>query len=170
MKKKPRQQVNAGRRKLMSTVAAAGGFVALAAAGVRAQPEGGEETLRFPGDAPDNRVVYQFNKAEAEYHDAVIFSVGAMLRQYQDNISIVVTAIGPGIHILLKKPQRPVSQLIREKVESLHQYGVAFHACGNTLKALKLTDKDVLPFVKVVEVGAADLMELQQQGYAYISW
>lgn len=157
--------VDGVRRKVLAVVAA-GGLLALP---VRAQ-EKESEALRFPGDPPENLVVYQFNKGDADYHDHVIFSVGAMLRQYGDNIKIVVTAIGPGIHILLKKPGRPVSQNIREKVASLAEYGVEFHACGNTLKSLNLTEKDLLPFAKLVEVGAADLMELQKKGYAYISW
>lgn len=157
--------VNAVRRKLLAGLAA-GGLLALPA---RAQ-EKDAESLRFPGDPPENLVVYQFNKADADYHDHVIFSVGAMLRQYGDNIKIVVTAIGPGIHILLKQPKRPVSETIREKVASLADYGVEFHACGNTLKSLNMTEKDLLPFAKLVEVGASDLMELQKKGYAYISW
>ncbi len=158
--------VNGARRKLLAALAA-GGLLALPAA--RAQEKEGEG-LRFPGDSPENLVVYQFNKADAEYHDHVIFSVGAMLRQYGDNIKIVVTAIGPGIHILLKQPKRPVSKTVREKVASLADYGVEFHACGNTLKSLNMTEKDLLPFAKLVEVGASDLMELQKKGYAYISW
>ena len=134
------------------------------------QPAAKEQGLRFPGDPPENFVVYQFDKADAEYHQHVIFSVGAMLRKYGDNIKIVVTAFGPGIHILLKKPRRPVTAEIREKIMSLSHYGVGFHACGNTLTALELTEKDILPFATYVDVGAADLMELQQKGYSYISW
>ena len=38
------------------------------------------------------------------------------------------------------------------------------------MKALHWEEKDMLPFVKLVEVGASDLMELQEQGYSYISW
>ena len=93
-----------------------------------------------------------------------------MLRQYGDNIKIAVVAFGPGIHVLLKNPRRPVSQTVREKIDSLSDYGVDFYACGNTLKSLKLSEKDVVPFAKVVEVGASTLMELQKQGYSYISW
>lgn len=129
-----------------------------------------EEELRFPGDPPDHKLVYQFNKADEAYQKSILFSVGAMLRKYGDNIRIVVVAIGPGLHILAKQPKRPVSQEIRERVSSLSQYGVEFHACGNTMKSLHWTDKDMLPFAKVVEVGAADLMELQEDGYAYLSW
>jgi len=126
--------------------------------------------LRFPGDPTDNKVVYQFNKEDETYHNAVLFSVGAMLRKYGDNIHIIVVGIGPGIHILAKNPKRPVSNTVRERVASLLQYGVEFHACGNTMKSLGWTEKDMLESAKIVEVGAADLMELQQQGYAYISW
>jgi intracellular sulfur oxidation DsrE/DsrF family protein len=93
-----------------------------------------------------------------------------MLRKYGDNIHIVVVGIGPGIHILAKKPGRPVSELIRQRVASLLQYGVEFHACGNTMKSLKWKEDNILDSVKIVEVGAADLMELQQDGYAYITW
>ena len=132
--------------------------------------DGSGEALRFPGDPPEHKVVYQFNKADESYQKAVLFSVGAMLRQWGDNISIVVVGIGPGIHILGKTPGRPVSDEIKQRVSSLSQYGVEFHACGNTMKSLHWEEKDILPFAKIVEVGASDLMELQEQGYSYISW
>lgn len=137
---------------------------------VPALADDGNDELRFPGETPDHLLVYQFNKADEAYQKAVLFSVGAMLRKYGDNIRIVVVAIGPGLHILAKQPKRPVSEEIVQRVSSLSQYGVEFHACGNTMKSLKFEAKDMLPLATVVQVGAADLMELQEQGYAYISW
>jgi len=83
---------------------------------------------------------------------------------------MVITVIGPGIHILAKKPRRPVPELIRQRVSSLAAYGVAFHACGNTMKSLDWTKDDMLEFADIVEIGANDLMTLQEQGYSYISW
>ena len=115
-------------------------------------------------------MVYQFNKADPHYMDSVLFSVGEMLRKYGDNIHLVVTAIGPGIHILAKKPLRPVSEEVRERVSSLAAYGVSFHACGNTMKTLDWSKSDMLDFAEVVDIGADDLMQLQEQGYSYISW
>lgn len=129
-----------------------------------------ELELKFPGEAPEHRVVYQLNKADSVYQEHILFSVGAMVRKYGDNIKIVVVAIGPGIHILAKKPKRPVSDEIKQRVRSLNEYNVEFHACGNTMKTQGWKDEDMLPFAKVVEVGASDLMELQEQGYSYISW
>ena len=167
--KKPDQDknVNAGRRRAVSSLALLGG---LAAASVQAETKTADKSSGFPGDTATNHVVYQLNHPEADYHDHIIFSVGAMLRQYGDDIKIAVVAFGPGIHVLLQKPRRPVSQTIREKISSLSQYGVDFYACGNTLTSLKLREQDVVPFAKIVEVGASTLMELQKQGYSYISW
>ena len=161
--------VDTGRRRVMSSVALLTGAVAGMSA-ARAEDKQPAKPLRFPGDPPENFVVYQINKPEADYHDHIVFSVGAMLRQYGDNIKIAVVAFGPGIHVLLKNPRRPVSQTVREKIASLSDYGADFYACGNTLTSLKLGEKDVVPFAKVVEVGASTLMELQKKGYAYISW
>ena len=125
---------------------------------------------RFPGDPTDHNVIYQFNKSSQDYQHAVLFSVGEMLRRYEDNISIVVSAFGPGIHILAKKPMRAVDAETRERVNSLAQYGVKFNACGNTMISLGWTEQDMLPFVKVVKVGAADIIEHQEKGFSYISW
>ena len=160
---------SAVRRKLLGGLLLGSG-VAAASSSRAAKAATGEQELRFPGDPVDNKVVYQFNKADEDYQKAILFSVGAMLRKYGDNIHIVVVGIGPGIHILAKKPGRPVSNIIRERVASLLEYGVEFHACGNTMKSLGWKKEDMLESAKIVEVGAADLMELQQQGYAYLAW
>lgn len=119
---------------------------------------------------PEHKLVYQFNKAEIDYMEHVLFSVGAMLRKYPDNIHLVVTAIGPGIHILARQPRRPVPEIIRQRVASLAAYGVSFHACGNTMKSLNWDKSDILDFAEVVDIGADDLMTLQEKGYSYISW
>ncbi len=119
---------------------------------------------------PAHKLVYQFNQADEDYMEHVLFSVGAMLRKYSDNIHLVVTAIGPGLHILGKQPGRPVPKIIRQRVSSLAAYGVSFHACGNTMKSLGWETSDLLDFAEVVEIGADDLMLLQEQGYSYISW
>lgn len=173
MKAKPTHFVPTPRRRFLARVARLSGLAALAGLGrpaLAAEDEQSLGELRFPGDEPEHKVVYQLNKADPGYHDHVLFSVGAMLRKYGDNIKIVVVVFAEGIHVLAKEPLRPVSEEVRQRISSLHQYGIEFHACGNTLNSLNWTGEDLVPFAKVVEVGASDLMELQEQGYAYISW
>lgn len=159
---------NGLRRRFLALAVGAATAMVLGTGGARAQES--VDDLHFPGDEPEHKIVYQFNKADPDYHNHVLFSAGAMLRKYGDNVKIVVVAFGPGIHILGKKPGRPVSDEIKQRVSSLAQYGVEFHACGNTMKSLGWKEEDLRDFAQVVEVGAADLMELQEQGYSYISW
>lgn len=158
------------RRKLLTGLAGilAGAFVSKHAVAEPASTESAGE-LRFPGDPTEHNVIYQLNKSDDKYHDGVLFSVGEMLRKYSDNITIVVTAFGPGIHVLAKIPDRPVSEKNMQSIKSLAAYGVKFHACGNTLQSLGWDKDDLYDFVEIVQVGAADLLEHQEKGFAYIS-
>jgi intracellular sulfur oxidation DsrE/DsrF family protein len=134
-------------------------------------------SLPIPADAaddlfgePGHKVIYQLNKADPEYMESVLFSAGELMRKYGDDIHIVITAIGPGLHLLGKLPERPVPELLQERAGSLAMYGVEFHACGNTMTALSWSEDDLLDFATVVPIGADDLMLYQEKGYAYISW
>ena len=159
-----------GRRRLL------GGLGALAAGtagwllGGRARAQESADELRFPGDPAEHKVVYQLNRADPDYHDHVIFSVGEMIRRYGDNVEVAVVAFAEGIHALAKEPERPVSEEIQQRISSLSQYGVDFVACGNTMESLGWGEDDMVDFARVVQVGAAELMELQEDGYAYIAW
>ncbi len=135
-----------------------------------AETASNDDALFFPGEDSQNKLVYHFNKSDETYQLAVLNTIRNMLRKYGDDIKIVVSVMGPGIHMLLKEPGVPVLPGVRDQVESLAFYGVEFHACGNTLTTLKKSAEDVVDHASVVEVGVADLMELQQQGYAYVSW
>lgn len=161
--------VDTARRRLLSAALAGGGLAALGGSR-RTRAEEGLDELRFPGDPAEHKLLYQLNKADTDYHQHILFSVGAMLRKYGDNVQLVVVCFAEGIHVLAEHPERPVADEVKERIASLSQYGVEFHACGNTLKSLGWTEMDLVPFAKVVEVGAADIMELQEQGYAYLAW
>jgi intracellular sulfur oxidation DsrE/DsrF family protein len=82
----------------------------------------------------------------------------------------VVACFGKGIHLLGKKPGRPIPKEIQERAASLKAYGVAFHACGNTMKGLKWTEEDLVDYAKVVPIGVEDIMLLQEKGFGYFSW
>jgi uncharacterized protein len=47
---------------------------------------------------------------------------------------------------------------------------VKFIACGNTMHTVGWTREDMVEFAVIEEVGAAAVMELQEQGYAYLAW
>lgn len=117
-----------------------------------------------------HRVVYQCSEPGPEAYTHLLFSVGQLKEKHGDDIEIVVTCLGPGIHLFAKRPRRAVPHGALEKLVYLDLAGVEFHACGNTMAAMGWTAQDMHDFVTVVPIGAEDLMLLQERGYAYLKW
>ncbi len=120
-------------------------------------------------DESAHKIVYQCNKADDEYFGHVLFSVGEMIRKYGDDIEVIVAAFGPGIQLLGKNPTRKFDLKYQKTARSLAQFGVSFHACGNTMDSLNWTEKDLLSIAKMVPIGVDDIMQLQEKGFSYIS-
>ncbi len=124
-----------------------------------------------PADGPPHKIVYQLNRPEHDYQEAILNSISAMLKKYVDDVAIAVVAWGPGLHLLAKQPQRPVAALLQQRVRGMSEsYGVEFVACGNTMHSLNWSKTDMLDVARIEEVGAAAMMEYQEKGYAYIAW
>jgi intracellular sulfur oxidation DsrE/DsrF family protein len=121
-------------------------------------------------DDSRHHIVYQLNKADPKYISHILFSAGEMLRKYGDDVEIVIAVFAEGIHLLGKRPLRPIPLDLQQKASSLAAYGVAFHACNNTMKAVRWTEKDMVSYAKIVPIGVDDIMQLQEKGFSYISW
>ena len=79
-----------------------------------------------------------------------------------DAVEIEIVAYGPGLGML--KGDSPVAKRVAESLKN----GVKVIACENTMKAQKLVYADMLPAIGYVPAGVVELMQKQQQGYAYI--
>ena len=82
-----------------------------------------------------------------------------------DNVKVEIVAYGPGLSLLTKSSKQG------KRVTSLAQQDITFSACGNTMKKIKKKTGKMpvlLEGVTVVPGGVIRIMELQQQGYAYI--
>ena len=154
---------NRTRRVALRSIGLLGGLVA-------ARQVQAHHTESHFDDSSEHRIVYQCNKADPDYLQHILFSAGELIRKYGDDVEVIVGVFGPGLHLIAKHPQRPIPPELQQRAASLADYGVAFHACGNTMKSLGWTEKNLLPFAKVVPIGVDDIMQLQEQGYAYMSW
>ena len=79
-----------------------------------------------------------------------------------DTVDMEIVVYGPGIGML--KGDSPMAQRIASALKT----GVRVVACENTMKAQKLVHADMLPNIGYVPSGVVELMQKQQQGYAYI--
>lgn len=85
-----------------------------------------------------------------------------------DTTEIEVVAYGPGLTMFVEG-KSPVAHRI--STMSLQHDTLRFAACGNTLRKMsEKAGKDVplLSEAEVVPSGVVHLIELQEQGYAYI--
>ena len=78
------------------------------------------------------------------------------------NVEIEIVAYGPGIGML--KADSVVGNRIGEAVTS----GVKVSACENTMRGQKLQKSDMLGGIDYVGAGVVEIMQKQQQGWAYL--
>jgi intracellular sulfur oxidation DsrE/DsrF family protein len=78
------------------------------------------------------------------------------------NVEIEIVAYGPGIGML--KADSVVGNRIGEALGS----GVKVAACENTMRGQKLQKADMLGGISYVGAGVVEIMQKQQQGYAYL--
>ncbi len=82
-----------------------------------------------------------------------------------DNVEIEIVAYGPGLGLLTEKSGQA------SRVKSLALSDISFSACGNTMKAVEKKSgsmPNLLEGVDETPAGVARIMELQEQGYAYV--
>jgi len=90
-------------------------------------------------------------------------------RNADADIRIVVVAVGKGIDFLLDGAMDDRGNSYDALVDTLMLRGVEFEVCRNSMEARKFTNDQLLPDVKVVPSGVAEIARLQiDQGAAYI--
>ncbi len=113
-----------------------------------------------------NKIVIQVSTDDPRTQKIALNNAVNMQKLYGiDNIQIEIVAYGPGLGLLTKKSTQA------SRVTSLAMQDITFSACGNTMKKVaKKSGKmpELLEGVGQVTAGVARIMELQQQGYAYI--
>ena len=155
------------RRRFLSLLGLGG--ASLAAMGLTLNKAHAHHTDTHFEDKAAHKLVYQLNKADYDYIESILFSCGEMLRKYGDDIELVITTLGPGLHLLAKHPKRKISKHHQQKVQSLMQYGVRFQACGNTMETMHWLEEDIIDEAQIIPVGIDGIMQLQEQGFSYIS-
>ena len=117
-------------------------------------------------DGPEHKIVIQVSTDDPRTQKIALNNAVNMQKLYGvDNIAIEIVAYGPGLGLLTKKSGQA------DRVESLAMSDITFSACGNTMnKVAKKSGKMpvLLEGVGQVPAGVARIMELQEQGYAYV--
>jgi intracellular sulfur oxidation DsrE/DsrF family protein len=113
--------------------------------------------------APKNRVVMQVSDADpGKWNLALNNARNLQADLGAGNVEIEIVAYGPGIGML--KSESVVGNRIGEALGS----GVKILACENTMRGAKLSKDDMLGGIGYVGAGVVEIMQRQQQGWAYL--
>ena len=113
-----------------------------------------------------NKIVIQVSTDDPRTQSIALNNAVNLQKEYGlDNIVIEIVAYGPGLGMLTQENKQA------ERVKSLAMQNIRFSACGNTMD--KVTEKtgkkpELTEGVQVVKAGVSRIMQLQQDGYAYV--
>ena len=126
-------------------------------------------------DSPDNSKATQPAKQKVVYHVSESGKVRFVLNNINNHIDgvggpeqveIVVVVNGEGHNGFIKTK---ASQEVATDVELLEVQGVRFEICGYSLDAYGTSVQDLVGnFKRLEQGGVARMVELQQQGFAYL--
>jgi intracellular sulfur oxidation DsrE/DsrF family protein len=115
------------------------------------------------GTAQRSRVVIQVSDAEpAKWNLALNNAHNIQTDVGAANVDIEIVAYGPGIGMLKS------DSVVGNRIDEAGKAGVKVVACENTMRGQKLTQADMLSGIGYVPAGVVELMQRQQQGWAYI--
>ena len=113
--------------------------------------------------AKRNKVIFSVTDNDAGKWNLVLSNAASVQQNIgAENIDVEVVVWGPGINML------KLESVAGNQVNGLTTKGIKIVACETTMHALKLAPQDMLASAGYVPGGVIELMQKQQQGWAYI--
>jgi len=112
-----------------------------------------------------HRVVMHLNSGDEKVQRGALNNIRHLYQEVgREHLRVELVVHGAGLTLLTKKD----STLATEVAQLKTAYDVEFTACSNTMKAMNLTTRDLVEQVDRTVPAIVRLMELQEQGWAYI--
>ncbi len=113
--------------------------------------------------APANKVVLQVSDNDpGKWNLALNNAKNIQSDLGASNVAVEIVAYGPGINML------KMDSAVGGRIDEALHAGVKVVACENTMRGAKLTKTDMLNDIGYVPAGVVELMQKQQQGWAYL--
>ena len=139
---------------------AAGMFalLALAACSALAFPP-----LSIAADKTPHNVVFHVTDSDpVKWNQALNNSANLQKAMGKDKVNVEIVVNGPGLDMM------KFDSIVAGRMAEAIGNGVELLACGTTMKAAKVTEKDLHNGVKVVPGGVVEIMLKQEAGWTYL--
>jgi uncharacterized protein len=124
-----------------------------------------------PAEKKEHHLILQVNTNDPAAMNLALNNATNVVQYYAETgepVKIEVVAFGPGLH-MLRDDTSPVKARI--ETMALSSPEVSFKACGVTKENMRKTEnKDIpiIPQAQMVKSGVVHIMELEEQGWAYV--
>jgi intracellular sulfur oxidation DsrE/DsrF family protein len=109
-----------------------------------------------------NVVFHVTDKDPVKWNQALNNAGNLQKAMGKENVNIEIVVNGPGLGMMMFDSE------VANRVTEAAKNGVSLLACGATMKATKVTEKDLSAGVKVVPGGVVEIMQKQEAGWNYI--
>jgi uncharacterized protein len=111
------------------------------------------------------RAVFHVDLDDSKPFALALANVGNLLRAIPEkHYDVVLLFNGPAVTLLQSDACAPY----REEIWQLQQARVSFKVCRNALNRFNVDPDNLIEGCEIVPAGVVALIELQQDGYAYI--
>ncbi|MBV5317657.1 MAG: DsrE family protein [Desulfobulbaceae bacterium] len=111
------------------------------------------------------RAVFHVDLDDPKIFALALANVGNLLRAIPErHYDLVMVFNGPAVSLLETEECAP----FLEEIWQLQQARVSFKVCRNALNRLNIDPDNLIEGLEIIPAGVVTLIELQQDGYAYI--
>jgi len=111
------------------------------------------------------RAVFHVDRDDAKIFALALANVGNLLRAIPErHYDLIMVFNGPAVGLLQTEECAPYL----EEVWQLQQARVGFKVCRNALNRFNIDPDLLIEGLEIIPAGVVALIELQQDGYAYI--
>ncbi|UYO53477.1 DsrE family protein [Rhodopseudomonas palustris] len=127
----------------------------------------------FAADAKSHRVAIQVDQNDPAVMNLALNNAANIIEYYKaknEDVQVEVVTFGPGLH-MLRADSSPVKDRIKQIADGAFPSAIKFAACENTKSGMEKHEGhavSLIPQASAVPSGAVRLMELQDDGWAYL--
>ena len=113
-------------------------------------------------ESQTHKIVFHLMTGSERDRAGLLRNIRNVLREWPEARIKVVSHSG-GIALLTQEGNTLV-----QEIDVLHQKGVTFNACENTMASKSIARGDLVSAAETIPSGIVEVVKLQEQGYAYI--
>lgn len=108
------------------------------------------------------KVILHLQSADTSVHKSIVNQIGNIRKEIPD-AEIQLVCHGPGLDFLLKEKSQYIN-----KLKEMNLKNVSYVGCEFTMAQKKIKREALVDFAKTVPYAIAEIIEKQQQDWAYV--